>query len=306
MKKRLICAVLAVVMTFAAAVSASAETLYTIGGWVVESVNGGAGYMIDSCSYDTKTVTIPESLNNIPVVSVNDEAFMSNSTVRTIIVAAKLTSIGEYAFLNCTSLTKITLPDTLTQMGEGVFAGTVSLADINLEETAVAEIPAYAFFNSGIKEIAVPESCTSIGDGAFSGCTGLKTVTLPANIVSIGEDAFEGCDELTIVCPKNSYAAEYAEANGIKYSYIVYGTYIRGDSDGDGVVSIMDATRIQRVLADFDEEDTDGVRFRGDVDGNGLDIFDATAVQRYLADIGNPYGIGDHADIYDPAYVRVS
>ena len=300
MKKRLVCVILAVIMLFAAAASTSAETLYTIGGWVVESVDGGAGYMIDSCTYDSETVTIPDLLNDIPVVSVNDEAFMSNATVRTVVIAAKLTSIGEYAFLNCTSLAKITLPDTLKQMGEGVFAGTVSLADINLDETAVTEIPAYAFYGSGITEIVLPDCCTSIGDGAFLDCADLRSIVLSNDIRSIGPDAFSGCDELTIVCPKNSYAAEYAEANGIKCSYIIYGTYILGDADGDGIVSIMDATRIQRVLAEFDEEDTEGARMRGDVDGNGLDIFDATAVQRCLADMGNPYNIGENADIFDP------
>ena len=30
------------------------------------------------------------------------------------------------------------------------------------------------------------------------------------------------------------------------------GSYLRGDADGDGVVTIMDATVIQRYLAEFD------------------------------------------------------
>lgn len=67
--------------------------------------------------------------------------------------------------------------------------------------------------------------------------------------------------------------------------------YIRGDADGDGTVTVMDATVIQRKTVDtptpaFNEK-------AADVDSNGLDITDATKVQRYLAGFDDPYGIGN-------------
>ncbi|WP_407385633.1 dockerin type I repeat-containing protein, partial [Ruminococcus sp.] len=67
--------------------------------------------------------------------------------------------------------------------------------------------------------------------------------------------------------------------------------YILGDTDGDGEVTILDATWIQRVLvgigapADFNEA-------AADVDGDGdMTILDATFIQRYLVDIPVPYAI---------------
>ena len=68
--------------------------------------------------------------------------------------------------------------------------------------------------------------------------------------------------------------------------------YIIGDADGDGEVSVLDATRIQRVLADYQVEDSAGVRRRGDVTGNGLDILDATSIQRHLAGLPSNERIG--------------
>lgn len=71
-------------------------------------------------------------------------------------------------------------------------------------------------------------------------------------------------------------------------------TYIRGDYNKDGFVTIGDVTGIQRVIAGI-ESDSDGtVKKRFDIDGNNvLDINDACAIQRYLALFDDPYGIGE-------------
>lgn len=67
-------------------------------------------------------------------------------------------------------------------------------------------------------------------------------------------------------------------------------TYIKGDAQGDGSVTVLDATTVQKKLADltvysFNEK-------AADVDGNGLDINDATLIQRYVAQFDDSYGIG--------------
>ena len=35
--------------------------------------------------------------------------------------------------------------------------------------------------------MTIPDSVTSIGDGAFSGCSGLTSVTIPDSVTSIGD-----------------------------------------------------------------------------------------------------------------------
>ncbi|MBQ3416838.1 MAG: dockerin type I repeat-containing protein [Ruminococcus sp.] len=62
-------------------------------------------------------------------------------------------------------------------------------------------------------------------------------------------------------------------------------TYIKGDADGDGTISVLDATTIQKTLASL-IMDTDGmITIRGEVGGDTLDITDATYIQKYLAHI---------------------
>lgn len=74
--------------------------------------------------------------------------------------------------------------------------------------------------------------------------------------------------------------------------------YIRGDADGSGEVTIIDATAVQRRLAElpiasFDEK-------AADVDGDGLNILDATRIQRYLAEFDNTYHINETVTVSDP------
>ena len=50
---------------------------------------------------------------------------------------------------------------------------------------------------SGLTSVTIPESVTSIGIEAFHGCSGLMSVTIPSSVTSIGEYAFEFCKGLT-------------------------------------------------------------------------------------------------------------
>ncbi len=70
-----------------------------------------------------------------------------------------------------------------------------------------------------LTSVSIPDSVTSIGDWAFSACYSLTTVTIPDSVTSIGVRAFSACNSLTLTVPRNSYAAEYAKANNIPYTY---------------------------------------------------------------------------------------
>ena len=52
--------------------------------------------------------------------------------------------------------------------------------------------------------IEIPNSVTSIGDGAFSDCTSLTSIEIPNSVTSIGDDAFSDCSSLTSIEIPNS------------------------------------------------------------------------------------------------------
>ena len=69
----------------------------------------------------------------------------------------------------------------------------------------VTSIGEWAFSGcSGLTAIQIPSSVTSIGDYAFSDCSSLTTVEIPNSVTSIGSHAFSGCSSLTTVEIPNS------------------------------------------------------------------------------------------------------
>ncbi len=68
----------------------------------------------------------------------------------------------------------------------------------------VVKIGEKAFESLEITSVKIPNSVTSIGNGAFYGCPSLTSVTIGNSVTSIGHRAFSGCTSLTSVTIGNS------------------------------------------------------------------------------------------------------
>ncbi len=73
-------------------------------------------------------------------------------------------------------------------------------------------------------------------------------------------------------------------------------SYLRGDSDGNGKINILDATLIQRVIADIQSDDDGMIALRAALTEESLRITDVTCLQRYFVQIETPYPIGETAE----------
>ncbi len=95
-------------------------------------------------------------------------------------------------------------PDTITfdepQDAQGDFT-----IPAEIDGSAVTSIGNFAFSGcSGLTSVTIPDGVTSIGGCAFHGCSHLTSVTIPDSVTSIGIGAFEDCGELTSVTIPNS------------------------------------------------------------------------------------------------------
>ena len=137
---------------------------------------------------------IPEEYEGIKVTSIGKHAFLGCSKLASITIPGSVTSIGSYAFYDCYSLTSITVSDNnkYYKSIDGV------LFDKNVQK-----IIAYPCSKSS-NYYTIPDSITSIGDGAFRDCYSLNSITIPDSVTSIGDYAFYGCSGLTSIIIPNA------------------------------------------------------------------------------------------------------
>ena len=134
------------------------------------------------------------------VVEINEEAFYGcSSLVRLLLNSAE--KIGNYAFADCSKVMSIYIPK-VKEIGEGAFArydtfgGAPAISSITLPDT-LTTIKDGAFLGcESLIEIVIPESVTHMGDYLFAYCVNLTSVVLPSNIKTVGLYSFAGCSLL--------------------------------------------------------------------------------------------------------------
>ena len=181
------------------------------------------------------TYTIIDSVKTI-----SSFAF-SGCTLERITIPASVTDIGDGAFSYCDSLTtfnagnsknyvadggvlftkdkkelvaypngktgeEYTVPNNVGTIGEYAFAGS-SLKKVTFS-SSVRNIEDYAFTGSALTEIELNQGASSVGQGAFEGCTALTKATLPSSLTRLGQSMFMGCTSLKEV----SWAATTSSA----------------------------------------------------------------------------------------------
>ena len=144
------------------------------------------------------SLTIPNS-----VTSIGDSAFEGCFNLTSLTIPNSVTSIGHCAFSSCSSLTTLTIPSSVTTIRSNPFvelkvqlnneSSHFYVEDNVLFTADKSQLIAYC---SRQTSYSIPNSVTSIGDGAFQ-CSRLTSLTIPDSVTSIGDSAFKGCSNLT-------------------------------------------------------------------------------------------------------------
>ena len=127
-----------------------------------------------------------------------------------VIIPDGVTSIESSVFSGRAGLVSVTIPDGVTHIGEDAFydCGNLVSIDVSDENSAYKSVNGILLTKDGrsivavpgaIAEAVIPDGVTSIGYGAFNGCSELTSVTIPGSVTSIGYEAFFGCSSLTNV-----------------------------------------------------------------------------------------------------------
>ncbi len=136
---------------------------------------------ISSCVKTATSVSIPDTIEELPVRYIGEDAFSDCTELTQIHLPDTLTSIDTFAFYNCSKLKNIEFPDGLLSIGYAPFAKCVSLKSIKFPEKI--EYVGYEAFRDckSLTSIYIPENLTDIGYQAFSRCTSLTNITVAGN-----------------------------------------------------------------------------------------------------------------------------
>ncbi|MBQ2540935.1 MAG: leucine-rich repeat protein [Paludibacteraceae bacterium] len=135
----------------------------------------------------------------------------SNAALGEIVIPNSVTSIGEAAFYDCSGLTSVTIGNSVTSIGNNAFSGCSGLTSVTIHSNAIVSKDyssgGYSIkniFGNQVRNYIIGSSVTSIGNYAFSECTGLTSVIIGNNVTNIGTGAFLGCTDLTSIEIPNS------------------------------------------------------------------------------------------------------
>ena len=156
--------------------------------------------------------SLPDIVIPTSVTSIGDRAFWGCRSLSDIVIPSSVTSIGDCAFGYCSSLKYISIPKSVICLNANPFAdwdGKLKCLSPNFiyEDDVLFnkdKSKIISFRNRNIESYVIPNSVTSIGDGAFSYCSSLHSVFIPDSVTSIGDCAFWDCSSLSkIVIPSS-------------------------------------------------------------------------------------------------------
>lgn len=129
----------------------------------------------------------------------------------------------------------IVIPETVTYYGKVYPVTTIEqyafrespITSVTIPQS-ITSIDSEAFASSGIISIIIPNSVNNIGTRLFKNCSSLTSVTLPTNLSEIPLGTFYGCKKLSINIPNNitSIGAEAFSHCGMR-SIIIPNTVTR-------------------------------------------------------------------------------
>lgn len=146
-------------------------------------------------------VSIPSAVTHggttYRVTAIADFAFAECTGLTAVHIPTSVTTIEDYVFFKCPRLTSIEIPNTVTTIGGMTFGDCTALKDVILPDGLTRLSGGMFWHCSALEKVDfLPESLTTIENGAFQFCENLLSVTIPDAVKTIGAQCFYQCTKL--------------------------------------------------------------------------------------------------------------
>ncbi len=248
------------------------------------------GFHLITAALAQDNYTIPESVKYI-----DSYAFFNRTKLKEITFPDELRKIGNRAFQKCNHLTSITIPDKVITIEDAAFANCSNITEADIGN-GLSVVPDSMFFKcNNLKTVNLGERVTTINVHAFYQCTSLDYIYVPGSVTSIDTNAFRECKYFSFYAYDNTYAQTYANSKDI-IDFVSLGEYVPvelpditdvtlGDVDGDEVITVKDATLLQKYIAELSSLDDEQLEAADTNKDKVVNILDVTLIQKYAASI---------------------
>ncbi|MCI6509250.1 MAG: leucine-rich repeat domain-containing protein, partial [Bacilli bacterium] len=162
---------------------------------------------------ENENIVIPSVIDGLPVIAIDDLAFLNNKTIKSVELAESLLTIGGSILSGCSNLEKLVINNisifgnAKSLFGRIEYDNSYSTGGYyvpsnftNLTINGDAEIPSYVFNGiSTLTDVTIDEGITSIGSNAFANCSSLTTLKLPGSLRKIDYGAFNNTNNINII-----------------------------------------------------------------------------------------------------------
>jgi hypothetical protein len=273
------------------------------------------GYQILDYLGTDKNITLPESIDGIPIKSVS---LSGNTSLVNLVIPKCYTCFETAAFSRCPNLKTVTFSreyeeNEIDYFGSIMFAECKKLQKIVLpnklprelqytrgadDEYEAVLLPDGIFQNCrNLTDVTLPDNLTEIDNCAFENCKSLTQIEIPEGVKYLNDGILDGCDSLTTI--KLPSTIENITSNGVIPSTAT----VIVDANSEYVEQyIKEQPEVFKPSVIIIPEETN---IMGDFNGDSnMDIKDVTILQEYLAGIIR-YDISIKADMNGDGKVNI-
>ena len=167
-------------------------------GTLFEYTDVDGGISITGFEGDDEIIVIPSSIDGKDVVSIGENAFINNDTMKAVKVSDKVQILESSSFLNCTELEVFVSGAAVKKIGMYTFNGCTKLHEVEL--------------NDGLETL----------DGLCFALTNLTEIEIPSSVTEINYPFTVNYDDhyITVIAERGSTAEQYVNEKGEEYHLI--------------------------------------------------------------------------------------